>query len=154
MLKLRDIQSLIVHRMPAGIAAAPFEFAAATAYLAEGAELHIDPTTHAIGVLLLGSSLAAWTWVLIAGSALVMFGLLLMAKKAILGLQFERIGLIMLCVVLVTYIFAVYERTATIGVVFLTTIGALLACIFKVVSASLALDKARRADVAKTRSRR
>jgi hypothetical protein len=112
MVRQMKFRMLVVRKTPAGIAMSPFEVALLGGYLAAGVSLllqvytgHKDPTVKALPFM--GWELSAWLWMLVAGAALALAGIVVQGARRVppwRGLQAERLGLIVFGGALTTYV--------------------------------------------------
>lgn len=135
-------------KIPAGIAAGPFEFAVAVGYLVVAVRILVDGRVYeTLKVALFPhGGLMAWTLLLLASTTAIVAGQLMSARSPLSGLGLERAGLIFLACDLAGYLYAVWARTGGVSAAVETVGATLLACLYKAAMINTALYSSRKAD--------
>lgn len=132
--------------VPAGVASGPFEFAVAIGYLIASVRILADRAVfaHFEQLLFPDGGFLAWVLLLLASSAMIIFGQLTAASRVPLGLHCERLGLVSLSVALIGYLYAVWSTSGGVSVAVETVGATLLACLYKSAQIHTALEGMRR----------
>ena len=142
----------IVRRVPASIAASPFEFFFVMAYAVAAGNYLVQIGLHGVTTLPPGfpirGDLEIYFWaIFFAGAVLTDIGLVIGSHRPLIGLRVERAGLLSFGAMIVAYLAAVVDLVGfTINIGIATIVLELLAVAYRTTLIGQALDRIPRED--------